>query len=91
MKNKDISIALLIFAMATYFGVAAVGKANIDKAEIELTKLRVEVLKLRLIELQPEEVMDIKMKEWQEFSEKMAQLVRYNEWVLIHKWEDSEQ
>ena len=77
--------------MATYFGVAAVGKVNIDKAEIELTKLRVEVLKLRLIELQSEEVMDIKMKEWQEFSEKMDQLVRYNERVLIYEWEDSEQ
>ena len=88
MKTKDISIALLIFAMATYFGVAAVGRGNIDKAEIEVTKLRVEVLKLQLIELQPKSENDIKMEEWRELSEKLDQLVSYYERVLIHEWED---
>ena len=77
--------------MATYFGVAAVGKAGIDKAETEVTKLRIEVLKLQLIELKPKSEIDIKMKEFraksQEALKKYEQLERYYNRVLIREWE----
>jgi gas vesicle protein len=87
MNIKYILIGILIGAMATSFGVAA---GLVHGSEIRtsmrrsISNLNAELKVYRLLS----QLDDIKTKE---FSEKMDQLVRYNEWVLIHKWEDSEQ
>ena len=87
MKTKEILIGILIGAMATSFGVAAGlvhGNLKYEHLRRSISNLNAELKVYRFLS----HLDDIKTKE---FSKKMDQLVRYNEWVLIHKWEDSEQ